>query len=59
MQPDDVRSLYGGQYAKRLNLIWHESNIWRPEAGHHLRMLDDPQGWATESGVRRVNAGMR
>lgn len=39
MQPDDVRSLYGGQYAQRFNLIWHESDIWKPEAGHHIRTL--------------------
>jgi SAM-dependent methyltransferase len=39
MRPDQVRALYGGQYAKRFNKIWHESEMWEPEAGHHITTL--------------------
>ena len=41
MRPDQVRALYGGEYAKRFNTIWHDSDIWRPEAENHIRTLQE------------------
>ena len=39
MREEDVRALYGGQYAKRFNQIWHDSEKWKAEAAHDYSTL--------------------
>jgi len=39
MRRVDVQALYGGQYARQFNQIWHESEIWRAEGRHHISTL--------------------
>lgn len=53
MEPAEVQSLYGGDYADRYEQIWQESASWSPEAWHHVRSLRE----LLEPGARWLDAG--
>ena len=39
MDKATVQALYGGQYAQQFDEIWHHSEIWKPDAKHHIMTL--------------------